>query len=102
MISLDDACDLDPAMDMHWRPGALLVFKVCGFDRVGMVNGYSIGDDARAPVEIHFLMIDTILVKLDGGAAHYHGPSTKNYRKIQSWDILSIHKLMFPPNEDQK
>ena len=99
MISLNDACDLDPAMDMHWRPGVLLVFKVCGYDRIGMVNGYSVGDIALPPVTIHFLMIDSILAKLDGSAAHYQGDSTRNYRKIQSWDILSIHKLMFPPKE---
>lgn len=99
MISLDDACDLDPAMDIHWRPGKLLVFKVCGYDRIGMVNGYSTGDVVAPPVTIHFLMIDSILAKLDGSAAHYQAFSTRKYRKIESWDILSIHKLMFPPKE---
>lgn len=48
-------------------------------------------------VTIQFLMIDTLIQKLDGSAAWAIVTPNESMRPIQSWDILSIKPLMFKP-----
>ena len=94
-IALDQASELDDRISPHWYIGRLLVFKLCGYDRVGMVHKYLY--DGKE-VTIQFLMIDTLLKRLDGSASWAIVTPREGMRTVESWDILSIKPLMFPPD----
>ena len=96
-LTLAEASELDDRISPHWHTGKMLVFKVCGYDRVGMIHKY-LYDYYEKKVTIQFLMIDTLLKQLDGSSAWMITAPSEEMRKVESWDILSIKPLMFPPN----
>ena len=94
-ITSDQASELDDRISPNWYIGRLLVFKVCGYDRVGMVHKYLYDGNE---VTMQFLMIDTLIKQLNGSSAWMITAPSEGMRLVESWDILSIKPLMFPPN----
>lgn len=92
-IDVIEASELDIRISIHWWIGRVMVLKICGFDRVAMIHRYELHESG---VEIRFLMIDTLIGELSGSRAWGLFNAGSVVRAAESWDAISIQKLMFP------
>ena len=100
-ITAQEASEYGCEVHINWNHGTLLVLKVCGFDRVGMVLKYLL-DEERDEVCVRLLMIDTVLAYMSGSSAYATFPVSAIQGRMKSWDLLSMRTLMLPSTDDLK